>query len=107
LDCQGIIYPAFNLGQWLGLGKLGPIGFTIEPMHPAGKVQGIILLEKNKAPFGIVVDSVVGVTKLEDPTAHPAPNRARDIDPKFIKGYIYEVCQTIMIHDYERLLHAS
>jgi len=65
------------------------------------------LLEKNKVPFGIVVQSVVGVTKLKDPTSHPVPNRTQDIDSKFVKGYTYEVGQTIMILDYERQLHAS
>jgi purine-binding chemotaxis protein CheW len=107
LDYRGIIYPVFNLGQRLGLGKPGPIGFTAEQKDPAGKGQSIILLEENKVPFGIVVDSVVRMTKLEDLTSPLAPDRTQGLEPKFVKGFIYEEDQEIMILDFERLLHAG
>ena len=54
IDYRGVIYPIFNLGRQLGMGGPGPVAF------PARETaRSIILLEENKAPFGIIVDSVV------------------------------------------------
>jgi len=66
-------------------------GFTIEPMCPAGNVQGIILLKKNKFPFGIAVDSVVGVIKLGDPTLHPVLNRTQETLTKNLQRDIFKL----------------
>jgi len=105
LDYRGIVYPVYNLLQRLNLGRPGPIGFTAEQQSPARTGQSIILLEENKMPFGIVVDSVVKMTSLEDPVS--APGKVRGIDPKFVKGFSYEEDQEIMVLDFERLLHAG
>ena len=105
LDYRGIVYPVYNLQQRLNLGRPGPIGFTAVQHSPARTGQSIILLEENKMPFGIVVDSVIKMTSLEDPA--PAPEKVRGIDPKFVKGFAYEEDQEIMVLDFERLLHAG
>jgi purine-binding chemotaxis protein CheW len=104
IDYRGTIYPVFNLAQQLGLSRLGPIGFTAEKKQ---KVEGqnIILLEEKKAPFGIIVDGVAKMTKLED--ASLAPGKAQGIDPTYVKGIAYEDDQEIMILDFERLFHAD
>jgi purine-binding chemotaxis protein CheW len=105
LDYRGTIYPVYNLVQRLDMGKPGPIGFTAEQQEPVGKGQSIILLEENKRPFGIVVDSVVKMTKLEEQIA--TPEKVQGIDPKYVKGFVYDEDQEIMILDFERLLHAG
>src|SRR5574337_608203 len=57
IDYRGVVYPLFNLSQRLGMSKSGPIGFTVEEKAQAAAGQNIILLEENKTPFGIIVDS--------------------------------------------------
>jgi purine-binding chemotaxis protein CheW len=104
IDYRGTIYPVFNLAQQLGLRRPGPIGFTAEKKHQS-ECQNIILLEKKKAPFGIIVDSVLKMIKLDD--AGLAPGKVPGIDPAYIKGIAYEDDQEIMILDFERLFHAD
>ncbi len=104
-DYRGTIYPVHNLAQRLGLRKPGPIGFTAGQLKPAAGEQSIILLEENSMPFGIVVDSVIGMMSLDGPTA--APEKVRGLDPKYVKGFSYEEDQEIIILDFERLLHAD
>jgi purine-binding chemotaxis protein CheW len=105
LDYRGTVYPVHNLAQRLGLAKTGPIGFAAEQKEPEIRAQSIILLEENKVPLGIVVDSVLRMMPLEEPVA--APEKVRGVDPKFVKGFAYEEDQEIMILDFERLLHAG
>jgi len=105
IDYRGTIYPVFNLSQRIGMSKPGPIGFTAEEKGQAEKGQSIILLEENKMPFGIIVDSVVKMTKMEEPTT--APEKVQGIDPSYVKGIVYDDDQEILILDFERLLHAS
>jgi purine-binding chemotaxis protein CheW len=105
LDYRGIVYPVHNLTQRLGLAKPGPIGFTAEQKESVTKGRSILLLEENKIPFGIVVDSVVRMTHLEEPTV--AAEKVQGIDPKYVKGFVYEEDQEVMILDFERLLHAG
>ena len=81
------------------------IGFTAEGKEQAEAGRSIILLEEKKVPFGITVDSVVKMTKLEEPT--PAFGKTQDIDQKYVKGMAYEDDQEILILDFERLLHAG
>ncbi len=95
LDYRGTIYPVHNLARRLGLDRPGT----------AAGAQSIILLEEKGTPFGIVVDSVMRMTSLEDPAA--APEKVQDIDPRFVKGFSSEEDQEIMILDFERLLHAD
>ena len=68
IDYRGTIYPVFNLMKRLGMSSPGPIGFTAEQQAQADAGQSIILLEENKTLFGIIVDTVVKMAKLEEPT---------------------------------------
>jgi purine-binding chemotaxis protein CheW len=104
IDYRGIIYPVFNLAQQLGLSRPGPIGFTAEKKKQA-EGRNIILLEEKKVPFGILVDGVAKMAKLEDSTL--APGKAQGIDPAYVKGITYDDDQEIMILDFERLFHAD
>jgi purine-binding chemotaxis protein CheW len=105
LDYRGTVYPVYSLAQRLGLGKPGPIGFTAGQEEPATREQSIILLEENSMPFGIVVDSIVRMTSLDEPAV--APEKIQGVDPQYVKGISYEEDQEIMILDFERLLHAD
>ncbi len=106
IDYRGAIYPVFNLFQRLGLKPLEPIGFISEgPAQPVGP-QSIILLEENKMLFGIAVDSVVKMAKIDE--LSPVPQQTRGLDPQYIKGIAYDDNQEIIILDFERLLfHAG
>ena len=105
IDYRGVVYPVFNLANWLGMSKPGPIGFTAEEKSQSDVSQSIILLEEDGVPFGIIVDSVVKMAKLEEPTK--APEKSREIETKFLKGIVIEDDQDIVILDFERLIHAS
>jgi purine-binding chemotaxis protein CheW len=105
LDYRGTIYPVHNLARRLGVGTPGPIGFTAGQKEPAAGEQSIILLEENNVPVGIVVDSVMRMTSIDEIVA--SPEKAAGIDPKYVKGFAYEADQEIMILDFERLLHAD
>jgi purine-binding chemotaxis protein CheW len=105
IDYRGTVYPVFNLSQRLGMSKPGPIGFTAEEKDQPGTRGSIILLEESGLPFGIIVDSVVKMAKLEDPTQ--APEKTQGIETKYVKGIVVEDDQEIMILDFERLLHAG
>jgi chemotaxis signal transduction protein len=105
IDYRGTVYPVFNLGMLLGMSAPGPIGFTAASKGQSGAGQSIILLEENKASFGVIVDSVVKMTKMEDPVAPPA--KLTGIDPKHVKGIVLDEDQEILILDFERLLHAG
>jgi purine-binding chemotaxis protein CheW len=105
LDYRGTVYPVYNLQQRIGLGRPGPIGFTAEQQEAAEKGKSIILLEENKLPFGIVVDSVVKMVRLEEQPA--PPQKIKGIDPKHVKGFVYDEDHEIMILDFERLFHAG
>jgi len=104
-DYRGTIYPVFNINQWLGIDRSGPIGFIAEEKAQSKDGQSIILLEENKVPFGIVADSVAKMTTLVEPAA--ISEQTRGIDAKYIKGIAYEDDHEILILDFERLLHAS
>jgi purine-binding chemotaxis protein CheW len=105
LDYRNVIYPIYDLAQRLGRGRTGPIGFTAEQGDTAGKAQSIILLEEHNMPFGITVDSVVKMNKLEEQPA--PPDKVQGIDPQYVKGFVHDDDQEIMILDFERLFHAD
>jgi purine-binding chemotaxis protein CheW len=105
LDYRGAVYPVFNPAQRLGVSAPGPIGFTAEEKARAGAGKSILLLQVNEESFGIIVDSVVKMTKLEE--IAPTPEKTQGIDPKYIKGVVYEEDQEILIFDFERLFHAG
>lgn len=105
LEYRGAIYPVYNLAQRLGLAKPAPPGFTAEQQQAEGKGHSIILLEENKIPFGIRVDVVVKMSKLEEQPA--GPEKVHRIDQKFVKGVVYEEDREALILDFERLFHAG
>jgi len=97
IDYRGVIYPVFNLAQKLGLKPQGPIGFTAQgETTPAGQ-QSIILLEEKKAPFGIMVDSIVKMIKADE----VAPDASKG--DGFIRGLLYDDNKEIILLDFERL----
>ena len=105
LDYRGVVYPVFNIAQQLGMVKTGLSGsLPAEPADMRGG-QSIILLEVNKNPFGIVVDTVVKMTPLASLAA--GMNKPQGVDPTFIQGIVLEDGREIMILDGERLLHAG
>jgi purine-binding chemotaxis protein CheW len=103
LEYRGTIYPVYNLGRRLGIEKPGPIGFAVDDAEADSKNQ-IILLEENKVPFGIRVDSVVKMSKLEEQPA--AAEQVQGIDRTVVKGIVHEEEQEVLILDFERLFHA-
>ncbi len=105
IDYRGIVYPVFNLERRLGMSKTGPIGFTAaEQIRPATG-QSIILLEDNNVPFGIIVDTVVKMAKLDDPLS--APGTTSGINSQYVKGTVFDDDQEIIILNCERLIHAG
>ena len=103
IDYRGAIYPVFNIAQRLGISAPTPIGFAA-PVRDTGG-QSIILLEERKIQFGILVDSVARMAKLDDPAGADA--QAKGIDSKYLKGVVLDDDQEILILDFERLLHAG
>ena len=102
IDYRGAIYPIFNIGRRLGMNGPGP---TVGAPAQAETAQSIILLEENKMLFGITVDSVVKMAKLEEPSA--PPEKVQGVEMKYIQGVVYEDDQKILLVDFERLLHAG
>jgi purine-binding chemotaxis protein CheW len=107
IDYRGTIYPVFNLLKRLGMSSPGPIGFTAEQQAQTEAGQSIILLEENKTLFGVIVDTVVKMAKLEDPGPEGASEKIHGIDAKFVRGIANDNDQEILILDFERLLHAG
>ena len=69
------------------------------------KGQSIILLEEGGKPFGITVDSVVKMVRLEDPKDPPAESKG--IDMKLVKGIQFDDDQEITLLNFERLFHGG
>jgi purine-binding chemotaxis protein CheW len=105
LDYRGTVYPVFNLAQRVGLNRPGPIGFTADEQGQPAAGRSIILVEENKKSFGITVDGVAKMVKLEDGPA--VLGKAQGIDPGFVKGCVYDDGQEIIILDFERLFNAG
>jgi len=106
MDYRGTIYPVFHLARLLDVSRTSPIGFTAPAGDEQPKGQSIILLQEGDRPFGITVDSVVKMAKLEDPTEPPA--EIKGIDPKLVKGVRTDNDdQEIILLNFERLLHAG
>ncbi len=104
-DYRGTIYPIFSLSQLLGLSRPGPIGFTAPEEEPGKNGRSIILLREGDRPFGITVDAVVKMAKLDD-----APDEkidAKGIDTKLVKAVRYEEDQEIILLSFERLFYAA
>lgn len=95
LDFRGAIYPVYNLNHRL----------RMRGAEPANTEQSIILLEENHNPFGIVVDGVVRMTRLDEQP--PEREKVQGIDPQYVKGFVYDEDRLAMILDFERLFHAD
>ncbi len=105
IDYRGTIYPVFNLERVLGLNKQGPIGFNASEAELTAKGKSIILLEQNGAPFGIVVDSVLKMTQLEEPAERP--KQVEGVDPTYVRGRVLEDDREVLILEFGRLLNAG
>jgi purine-binding chemotaxis protein CheW len=106
MDYRGTIYPVFHLAQLLDVSRPSPIGFTAASADEQPKGQSIILLQEGDKPFGITVDSVVKMARLEDQTVSPA--EIKGIDPKLVKGiHRDDDDQEIILLNFERLFHAG
>jgi len=105
MEYRGAVYPVIALSQLLGLSRPGPIGFTAAEGERSPAGSSIILLQESDRPFGITVDSVVKMSKLED--LAEAPAEIKGINPKLVKGIRTEDDQEIILLSFERLLHAG
>jgi purine-binding chemotaxis protein CheW len=107
MEYRGTVYPVFHLSQILGLSRTGPIGFTAQApgADELHKGQSIILLEESGKPFGITVDSVVKMARLEDPKESPA--EIKGVDMKLVKGIQFDDDQEITLLNFERLFYAG
>ena len=104
IDYRGTVYPVVNIGRRLGMSRPEPAG-SLAGTALADAAQSIILLEDNKMFFGITVDSVVKMAKLEEPST--PPEMIPGVETKYIQGIAYEDDQEILVLDFERLLHAG
>ena len=106
MEYRGSLYPVLHLAQLLDISRTSPIGFTAPAGIEQPKGQSIILLQEGDRPFGITVDSVVKMARLEDPTDPPVD--VRGIDPKLVKGvHTDSDDQEIILLHFERLFHAG
>jgi chemotaxis signal transduction protein len=106
MEYRGIIYPVFHLAQLLDVTRTSPIGFTAPSGEEQPKGKSIILLQEGDRAFGITVDSVVKMARLEDPTDAPAD--IKGVDPKLVKGVRTDNDdQEIILLNFERLFHAG
>ena len=106
IDYRGKLYPVFDLTQRLELKPSEPMGFVAEAPAPSTHGESILLLEVNKNPFGIEVDAVKGMAKIEE--VAPPPAESRDVSVQFIKGICYDNNEEVVLLDFERLFfHGS
>jgi purine-binding chemotaxis protein CheW len=105
MEYRGTVYPVFHLAQLLDVSRPGPIGFTAASGDEQPKGQSIILLQEGDRPYGITVDNVVKMARLEDPTDLPA--EIKGINPKLVKGVRMDDDQEIILLNFERLFHAG
>jgi chemotaxis signal transduction protein len=105
LEDRGAIYPVISLAQLLGLSRPGPIGFRAADGEQAPAGYSIILLQEGDRRFGITVEKVVKIARLEDPTEPPA--EIKGINPKLVKGIHLEDDQETILLSFERLYYAG
>ncbi len=104
-DFRGTIYPIINLAQLLGQHRAGPIGFTA-PDGVAGKSDNsIILLREKDWYFGVTVDAVIKMTKLDDATDERID--IPGVDSRLVKGVQYDEDQEVILLSFERLFYAG
>jgi len=107
IDYRGKVYPVYNLEQRMGLKRPGPIGFAAKdsPPQEPSKNRSIILLEEKGTPVGIIVDSVLKMASLEEPT--DKPNKSEGLDPAYIRGIVKADDQDVILLDMEKVIHAG
>jgi purine-binding chemotaxis protein CheW len=105
MEYRGTVYPVFHLAQLLDVSRPGPIGFTAASGDEQPKGQSIILLQEGDRPYGVTVDKIVKMARLEDPTDLPA--EIEGINPKLVKGVRMDDDQEIILLNFERLFYAS
>jgi len=106
MEYRGTVYPVLHLAQLLDVSRPSPIGFTAASGEEQPKGQSIILLQEGDRPFGITVDSVVKMAKLEDPTGPPA--EIKGLNSQLVKGVrMGDDDQEIILLNFERLFHAG
>ncbi len=102
---RGTVYPVFHLSQLLGLPKTASIGFTASDEPAPLKERSIILLREGDRTFGISVDSVVKMAKLE--RSEDQTVDLKGVQSPLIKGRGFEDNQEIILLSFERLFHAG
>lgn len=109
LDYRGRICPVFNLEKRLELKPLGPIGF-IKTDSPSGRqaAGSLLLLDEKGTRFGIGVDAVLRMARIEMAAEPPPRSAVQGIEPQFISHIVPSEDGDIIILDFERLLfHAG
>jgi purine-binding chemotaxis protein CheW len=104
-DYRGTIYPVFNLAQLLGLSHQAPIGFTAPDGDMGKSGSSIILLRESDRSFGVTVDAVVKMAKLDD--APDEKIEVKGLDTQLVKGVRYDDDQEIILLSFERLFYAG
>jgi purine-binding chemotaxis protein CheW len=104
-DYRGTIYPVFNLTHLLGISRTGPIGFTAPEGEAGADGRSIILLQEGNRSFGITVDAVVKMARLDD--APDEKIEVKGIDRQLIQSVRYEEDHEIILLSFERLFHAG
>ncbi len=104
LDYRGVLYPVFHLPTLLGLSPAGPIGFTAKQADPPPG-RSIILLREGDKPFGITVDTVLRMARLDD--AERRPPEAKGLNPQLLQGLQFMDDLEIILLSFERLFHAG
>lgn len=100
IEYRGKIYPVFNLAQRLGLKPQEAIGFAATGPRPQTP-QSIILLEERNIPFGITVDEILKMTRIDEIT--PASPQGEEGGDRYIRGLVYDENREIILLDFERL----
>ncbi|MDA8099703.1 MAG: chemotaxis protein CheW [Nitrospiraceae bacterium] len=104
MDYRGELYPVFQLAQLLGIPQPGPIGFTASEQAPV-RGRSIILLREGSRSFGITVDLVVKMARLEDSVEQPA--EIKGINPQLLAGVRMDEDQEVILIHFERLFNAG
>lgn len=105
MNYRGKVYPVFHLAQALGMPTPASIGFSAPDAPAPLKDRSILLLREGDSRFGISVDSVVKMAKLERPDDQTA--EIKDIRSGLIKGRGFDDDQEIILLSFERLFHAG
>ncbi len=104
-DFRGTVYPIINLAQLLGQHRSGPIGFTAPEGVVGRSDNSIILLRERDWSFGVTVDAVIKMAKLDDATDERID--VPGVDPRLVKAVRYDEDQEVILLSFERLFYAG